>query len=115
MVEVRQLIGPNAGQIVEMPHHVAEACKSAGTAQDPDAPLPRIRGLEVKPDTPSAEVKTKAAARTKPKPPAETSVPAAGAKEKAAAKTKHASGGKAPPAKKPAATKRTAKKPATKA
>jgi len=54
---VRQLIGPYAGQVVEMPFHVAESCKQAGTACDPDDhdAVRRVRGLEIVPPEVVAE------------------------------------------------------------
>lgn len=43
---VRQLVGRFAGQIIEMPYHVAQSCLANGTAALPDAEV-RIRGLEL--------------------------------------------------------------------
>lgn len=43
-MKVRQLVGRFAGQIVDMPFHVAQSCVSAGTAAWPDEPV-RVRGL----------------------------------------------------------------------
>lgn len=44
-MKVRQLVGRFAGQIVEMPYHVAQSCIDAGTAEHPDKPV-RVRGLD---------------------------------------------------------------------
>jgi hypothetical protein len=43
---VRQLVGRFAGQIIEMPFHVAQSCLANGTAALPDAEV-RVRGFEV--------------------------------------------------------------------
>ncbi len=49
MKRVRQLVGPQAGQIVEMPFAVAGACLVAGTAQEPDKDV-RIPGRVISSD-----------------------------------------------------------------
>jgi len=50
---VRQLVGRFAGQIVDMPFHVATACLANGTTEHPDAPV-RVRGLNAE-GAPSTE------------------------------------------------------------
>jgi hypothetical protein len=53
---VRQLIGGLAGQIVDMPYHVAQSCIANGTAALPDAEV-RVRGLDVAgPPSPRVDV-----------------------------------------------------------
>lgn len=47
---VRQLIGPLAGEVVEMPYHVAQNCLAAGTVCLPDA-SPAVKGLRVEPES----------------------------------------------------------------
>lgn len=42
---VRQLVGPLAGQIVDLPYHVATGCLAVGTACLPDE-TPKVRGMK---------------------------------------------------------------------
>lgn len=44
---VRQLVGRNAGEIVDLPYAVATACLSNGTVCPADAEPPRVRGAEL--------------------------------------------------------------------
>lgn len=44
---VRQLIGARAGDIVEMPAHIARSCLDRGTAQPPEAAWPIAAVAEV--------------------------------------------------------------------
>ena len=46
-MKVRQLVGRFAGRIIEMPHHIAQACLSNGTAALPDGDMPKVRGLKI--------------------------------------------------------------------
>lgn len=48
MVMMRQLIGPYAGELVDMPFAVAENCRAAGTACRPDD-IPSVKGLKITP------------------------------------------------------------------
>ncbi len=51
---VRQLIGPYAGQLQEMPFTVAQNCIATGTACLPDD-SPRVKGLKIAAPEPMAD------------------------------------------------------------
>ena len=55
---VRQLMGPYAGQLVEMPYPVAQNCIACGTAADPDdhAAAASVKGLKIMDPAPAVEI-----------------------------------------------------------
>lgn len=55
MVMMRQLIGPYAGELVDMPFAVAENCRAAGTAARPDE-SPSVKGLKFTPEPESKRI-----------------------------------------------------------
>ena len=54
-MKVRQLVGRFAGQIVDMPYHVAQACLATGTAALPDKEVTNIRGMKIRAGIEAAE------------------------------------------------------------
>ena len=61
---VRQLIGPYAGQIQEMPFTVAQNCIATGTACLPDD-SPRVKGLKIVAPEPMAALSEGPKTRTR--------------------------------------------------
>jgi|GEM_PF-4097389 len=51
-MQVRQLIGPRAGQIIDLPAPAAQSCRDAGTVQDKDAPYATRGGKMIDPLAP---------------------------------------------------------------